>query len=933
LSTQRTHVRLTLTTVLTAIAGTGTLANPASADGRILTTNKTASNLASTFELQSLTPPNVIAAKTLPAQKPNALNLRENFSAHALSALRLAQNKTSSTLPETQTLTDASPDSIPLQNTTLDGFSVLPLVTTKDPDQTVTASSQSGTVSSPPPEEDEKILFEADSISRQSEDSPVIAEGNVRAFFGERYLTADKLVFYPQTNVVIADGTVSITDERSETVFAERVELSGDLRDGIAENFTALLAENALVAADSAIREQGARTTLRKVVYTACDVCTEDGDKKTPTWRIKSLRVTRDEERRVIRFRHAFLELKGVPILYTPFIQAPDPSVERQSGFLTPTIGTSSRISPFVEIPYFFSISNQQDFTFFPKVTLDDGVLWQGEWRRAGRKSFHVWAGGVIDFDRPLRDAAFNLVNAAGQSVDAFNNVIPTDLVITSANGAAPFNQRLISAADNPEDLPVDAPGVRWYYFGRGYQNVTEKLRLGYDIERVSDDAFLRFYDVQRRGDLRLEFDRSRTNRLRSNANAAWTSGNTSFTADTYLFQGLRTTDDSSLTPFVLPLINFRHSFDYKPLGGNLALNANLAVLQRNRGLDSRRGTIQAFWDREHITKGGHRLRAFAEARGDIFFFEDINEGTELNQTTDTFFNPLIPAGSPNTDTVARFAPTAGVEWSYPVARKIGSARLLLEPRVQLVASLKNRNPDSIINEDSQSIEFDYAGLFDYNKSTGFDAVEDGQRINAGILAALNLDNGLQVEASIGQQFRIQNTNAFQFTDGLGETRSDLVGEFNIGYGRTFSFNNRFRFDDDGSFGRLETNFGFNFWRLDGNINYTLLEEEFEDLATGPFAIGLQSEEELNTSARFRLTQHWNIGAAWREDLRPDPQFGGEGTIRQDFLLGYKDECSSFDIILRRDRTRDINLPPNTSFLFRFTLRSLASSRGIRSRN
>ena len=806
---------------------------------------------------------------------------------------------------------------------TLSSYSHLPLNTTQD----------ANLLDADGLDEDETILFEADEISRDSEDGPVTAAGNVRAYFGDRYLTAEKLIYYPDTNIVIADGQVSITDANRQTIFAERVELSGDLRDGIAENFSALLDENARVAADSAVREQGARTKLNKVVYTACDVCDDDGEQSTPTWRIKSLRVTRDEERKVIRFRHAFLELKGIPVFYTPFIQAPDPSVERQSGFLTPIIGTSSRLSSFVEVPYYFAVSNNQDFTFFPKFTVSDGTLWQGEWRRAGRDSFHVWAGGVIDFDRPEQCFGTFLFDEDGNCRDA------AGLLRDENTGA------VIGPSPGDPGIPVDAPGVRWYYFGRGFQNITDNWRIGYDIERVSDDAFLRLYDVRRRGDLRLEFDRSRTNRLRSNINTAWSNGGTSFSADSYLFQGLRATDDSSLTPYVAPLLNLRHDFNWKPAGGDLAVNANFASLQRTGGTDTRRITTQAFWNREHITRGGHRFNAFAELRGDAFFYQDLDEGTEiLPNGIDLSTNVTR---DPTTDVVGRFSPTAGIEWSYPLSRQVGSARLILEPRVQLAASLDNRNDAEILNEDSQSIEFDYSGLFDYNKSTGFDAVEDGQRLNAGVFGSISWTNGIDLEAAIGQQFRIQDTDAFAFADGLGEERSDIVGELNLRFGNRFALENRFRLDEnrlreDGtrspSFQRIESALRFNVWRLNGNVRYTRLEDENTIL-------GVQSEEEINALARLKLTKNWSVGAAWREDLRPDPiglfddvglplfdpmgarvTIPGEGTIRQDFLLGYRDECSTFEIVVRRDRTRDVGLVPDTSVIVRFTLRSLTSA-------
>ena len=810
-------------------------------------------------------------------------------------------------------------------------YSVAPITSTQD----ASAKSFNQIGEADVAQSEETVLFEADSIYRDSADSPIVAEGNVRAFFGERYMTAERLSFDPITNVVVADGRVSVTEASGETVFAERFEITGDLRDAIAENFTALLAENARVAADSAIRQQGARTDLKKVVYTACDVCKENGDKKTPTWRIKSLRVTRDEERKVIRFRHSFLELKGVPVLYTPFLQTPDPTVERQSGFLTPVIGTSSRLSGFIEIPYYFALSNHLDFTFFPKFTLSDGTLWQGEFRRSGRNSFHVWAGGVTDFAQPARDIFGNFQNENGDFVDEFNNILDEN------------NQVVVIPRNNPAPAPEIAPGVRWYYFGRGFHNVTKNFRIGYDIERTSDDIFARRYDVRRTGDLRLEFDRSLTNRLRSNINAKWKIGDSTLTADTYLFQGLRASDDSSLTPYVLPLLNFRHDFDRKLGGGNVSINANFASLQRTSGTDSRRITTQALWTRDYITRGGHRFNAFAEVRGDAFFFQDIDEGTE------NILSDLVVRGQETTSIVGRFAPTIGVEWSYPLGKYVGGTRLLLEPRIQLLASPSNRNSAEIINEDSQVTEFDYSNLFSFNKATGFDAFEDGQRANVGISGSVTLPSGVKFAAAVGQQFRVQDTNAFAFgtgrgdlftpTVGLGGTRSDFVGEANVEVGRTLSLTNRLRFNTSGQLRQVDSALGFDVWRINGIVSYVRLEDVIIDTSTrslGGLTINtitdldeinaVQDIEEVNALARFQITDNWSLGAAWRENLRPAfnevTGLFDDGTIRQDFLLGYKDECSSFDIIFRRNLTSDRSLGADTSVLIRFSLTSLTEA-------
>lgn len=219
---------------------------------------------------------------------------------------------------------------------------------------------------------------------------------------------------------------------------------------------------------------------------------------------------------------------------------------------------------------------------------------------------------------------------------------------------------------------------------------------------------------MERRGDLRQELNRGSTNQLRSNARVAWNKGGNHLTINSYLFQGLRATDDAQTTPYVLPLIDYRHDIGPKIAGGRAAVGTNIALLQRTGGTDTRRITANAEWERDITTRGGHRFNLFAEARGDIYYFEDLELGTEVcsdPMAACAVDFPGLTSGR-STKVETRFAPTAGIEWSYPLTREFGGARLFVEPRIQLVASLANRNPADIINEDSQSIEFDYAGLF-----------------------------------------------------------------------------------------------------------------------------------------------------------------------------------------------------------------------------
>ena len=140
------------------------------------------------------------------------------------------------------------------------------------------------------------------------------------------------------------------------------------------------------------------------------------------------------------------------------------------------------------------------------------------------------------------------------------------------------------------------------------------------------------------------------------------------------------------------------------------------------------------------------------------------------------------------------------------------------------------------------------------------------------------------------------------------------VGGLNIRYKNVIGIENRFRINDDGgSLDRAESIAFLNAWRLRADVSYVRLNEELS-------IAGLTRREELNGRLTGKITSNWNVGVAWRQDLVTNQ------LIQQDFILGYRDECSSLEVTYRRDRTTDVGLESDNAFLIRFTLRSLVNS-------
>src|SRR5690606_25640593 len=88
-------------------------------------------------------------------------------------------------------------------------------------------------------------------------------------------------------------------------------------------------------------------------------------------------------------YHDAWIEFFGIPILYTPYLQHPDPTVDRRSGFLAPTVGTSDFLGYAFEQPYFWAIDETKDLTVAPIVTTEQGVNLTGEYR-------HLFTNGEL---------------------------------------------------------------------------------------------------------------------------------------------------------------------------------------------------------------------------------------------------------------------------------------------------------------------------------------------------------------------------------------------------------------------------------------------------------------------------------------------------------------------------------------------------------
>lgn len=423
---------------------------------------------------------------------------------------------------------------------------------------------------------DVPALISADQVSYDEDLGVVTASGNVEISQNDRVLLADTVSVNLRNNLVSASGNVTLMEPTGEVMFADFVELTDDLREGFIRDIRVLLTDRSRLAAASGLRTGGNKTVFRKGVFSPCELCREDPT-RAPLWQLKAFEVEHDQQDKMIRYRDAWMEFFGVPILYTPYFEHPDPTVERKSGFLAPTFGGSDILGTTYQQPYYWAIDQDKDATIAPIFTTEQGVALVGEYRQ-------LFPSGTM-----------------------------------TLRGSGTFADR------TEDDGRVKKDQFRGHIDSTARFEIDRTWRAGIDAQRASDDTYLRIYN----------FSSERT--LTSRAFAEGLNGRNYLVANGYLFQGLRASDTQSESPIVLPLVDYNFVSEPGFAGGRYTLDSNLMVLTRREGRDSRRVSAALGWELPFNGPIGDVYNVVARVEGDGYWVDGVDPNSdEVNPTGTT---------------------------------------------------------------------------------------------------------------------------------------------------------------------------------------------------------------------------------------------------------------------------------------------------------
>ncbi|EFK97211.1 organic solvent tolerance protein, partial [sediment metagenome] len=90
-------------------------------------------------------------------------------------------------------------------------------------------------------------------------------------------------------------------------------------------------------------------------------------------WFLRASELNLDRTTQIGTAYHASVELKGVPILYAPWMTFPL-TRERKSGFLAPSFGSTGRSGSEFTLPYYWNIAPNRDATISPRLMQKRGL-------------------------------------------------------------------------------------------------------------------------------------------------------------------------------------------------------------------------------------------------------------------------------------------------------------------------------------------------------------------------------------------------------------------------------------------------------------------------------------------------------------------------------------------------------------------------------
>lgn len=253
---------------------------------------------------------------------------------------------------------------------------------------------------------------------------------------------------YPQLRILGEAAEINLDTEQGR-IDAPRFRLSGPL--------------NVRGRADTAYVVSPSRSAYRDILYTSCPPGSN-------AWSLRADKLKLDQDSGYGIAQNARLRIRGVPVLYTPYLQFPIDD-RRRSGFLVPSFGSSQDNGFELQTPYYWNIAPNMDATITPRLMSERGLLLGSEFRWLTRAD-----GGELRTDILPDDQAYDGDERLRWAINALEQGRWLGRLQTNLDFSAVSDDQYLEDIGNN----IDTTSVRRLrqrgdvtYFGRGWSLLT----------------------------------------------------------------------------------------------------------------------------------------------------------------------------------------------------------------------------------------------------------------------------------------------------------------------------------------------------------------------------------------------------------------------------------------------------------------------------
>ena len=216
--------------------------------------------------------------------------------------------------------------------------------------------------------------------------------------------------------------------------------------------------------------------------------------------------------------------------------------------------------------------------------------------------------------------------------------------------------------------------------------------------------------------------------------------------------------------------------------------------------------------------------------------------------------------------------------------------------------------PGHMRNLDDDNLKLSYSNLFELNKNSQLDVLENGTSVAIGLeFSSLNFENNKTGSENyslyLGQIYNLEENFDMPSRSSLDQKVSDLVGKASIKFSENFSINNEFSVDQNLN-----------------DINYNDLKASFL-LGNAKFNVGyLEENNHIGTSSYFKsdikleINKSNNLSFDLKKNLETD------STEFYNLAYNYFNDCLKAGLVYRREYYTDRDVETSDTLMFNVTL-------------